>query len=304
MSEPVHPRAEEQAQDLSPRVVALFSKAKEFWDAADPQAAITETAVSNFLREVEELGDLVPSEEQVAGLGHYTSSVMNLRLAARYAIQRLLQATWLSPETLGKLEGYLDRNPAYTQVGPYCFSSDWMSKNEASWRGFLAPFVGTPGIQALEIGSFEGRSAVWLLENVLTHPTSRMVCVDLFGDGYSQLFDQNISASGAADRVEKLAGPSGVVLRRLPPEPTFDFIYVDGSHQAFDTLEDAVLSWRLLRPGGVMTFDDYEMAAHQLAAFSSPARPDIGIDAFLNVVADRLEIVHKGFQITVRKKAE
>jgi predicted O-methyltransferase YrrM len=304
MNQSIHPRAEEQAQDLSPRVVALFSKAKEFWDAADPQTAITETAVRNFLREVEELEALAPSEEQVAGLGHYTTSVTNLRLAARHATQRLLQATWLSPETLGQLKDYLDRNPAYTQVGPYRFSSDWTSKNEASWRGVLAPFAGTPGIQALEIGSFEGRSAVWLLENMLTHPTSRLVCVDLFVDGYSQIFDQNISASGAAARVEKLAGPSGVVLRRLPPEPAFDFIYVDGSHQAFDTLEDAVLSWRLLRPGGVMTFDDYEMAAHQLAAFSSPARPDIGIDAFLNVVADRIEILHKGFQVTVRKKAE
>lgn len=81
MSEPVHPRAEEQAQELSSRVVALFLKARDFWDAADPQAAMTETAVRSFLREVEELGDLVPPEGQVAGLGHHTSSVVNLRLA-------------------------------------------------------------------------------------------------------------------------------------------------------------------------------------------------------------------------------
>ena len=32
----------------------------------------------------------------------------------------------------------------------------------------------------LEIGSFEGRSAIWLLENILTHSNSHLTCVDTF----------------------------------------------------------------------------------------------------------------------------
>jgi hypothetical protein len=31
----------------------------------------------------------------------------------------------------------------------------------------------------------------------------------------------------------------------------------DGSHRARDVLEDAVLSWPLLKVGGIMLFDDY-----------------------------------------------
>ena len=36
-----------------------------------------------------------------------------------------------------------------------------------------------------------------------------------------------------------------------------DLIYIDGSHLAKDVLSDAILSWKLLKPSGVMIFDDY-----------------------------------------------
>ncbi len=36
---------------------------------------------------------------------------------------------------------------------------------------------------ALEIGVFEGRSTVWLLENILTHPSSTLTYVDTFAGG-------------------------------------------------------------------------------------------------------------------------
>ena len=38
---------------------------------------------------------------------------------------------------------------------------------------------------------------------------------------------------------------------------SFDFIYIDPSHQAPDILTDAVLAFKLLRLSGVMVFDDY-----------------------------------------------
>ena len=47
-----------------------------------------------------------------------------------------------------------------------------------------------------------------------------------------------------------------MVLRRLPLE-SFDIIYIDGSHAVNDVLEDAVLSFRLLKPEGILIFDDY-----------------------------------------------
>ena len=39
----------------------------------------------------------------------------------------------------------------------------------------------------------------------------------------------------------------------------YDFIYIDGDHTAFAVLEDMVLSWKLLKIGGMLLVDDYEM---------------------------------------------
>jgi predicted O-methyltransferase YrrM len=283
--------------DIAAKVASLASRAQELLRSSGPEA---NAGVVSWIKDVEAAGALVKNGA-ISQLGPHAASADNLRLAARVAVERLLQMPWVAPETRAVLAGYLERNPAARQVGKYRFSSDWMSKCEAEWRTTLAPLAGKADVRALEIGSFEGRSAIWLLENVLTHATSHMTCVDLFKGDYSKLFDENIAASGAAGRVEKLTGASSVILRRMAPEPTFDFIYVDGSHQTYDTLEDAVLSWRLLRPGGWMIFDDYGMATQQLTPHSRLPRPDIGIDAFLLAAADELQVVQKGFQVTVRK---
>ena len=56
--------------------------------------------------------------------------------------------------------------------------------------------------------------------------------------------------------------PSILLLQRLRRPATrvrffLKQVYVDGSHHARDVLQDAVLAWGLLRPGGYMIFDDY-----------------------------------------------
>lgn len=211
--------SEETGRDLASRVVALYGRFREFREARGPEI-VTDAAVLGWLAEVEALGKLV-TPESVARLGPHTSSVDNLKLSARHAAQELLALDWLTAETRSELQAYLDRNPLYRERGPYRFSSDWMSKCEADWHALLGSLKGQPEVRVLEIGSFEGRSAVWLLENVLTHPTSRLTCVDLFDGAYAAIFDENLAASGGTARVERLVGPSGEVLRRLPPEPTW-----------------------------------------------------------------------------------
>ena len=80
----------------------------------------------------------------------------------------------------------------------------------------------------------------------------------------------------------------------------FDFIYIDGSHIAKDVLTDACMAWPLLKPKGLMVFDDY--------MWGSPRdilhRPKPAIDAFTNLFAEEAEIIHVGYQLVVRKKGE
>ncbi|MGV6872980.1 class I SAM-dependent methyltransferase [Pseudochelatococcus sp. B33] len=61
----------------------------------------------------------------------------------------------------------------------YQFAHDWFSGHIPQWERLLAEFAGQP-VRALEIGTHEGRSATWLLTNVLTHRRARLVCVDIF----------------------------------------------------------------------------------------------------------------------------
>ena len=123
-----------------------------------------------------------------------------------------------------------------------------------------------------------------------------MECVDVFTPEVEKRFDHNVALSGLGDRVVKHKGYSQDVLRTLPYE-SFDFVYIDGCHLASCVLTDAVLSWDLLRPGGVMVFDDYRLKPN------APAyeRPGQAIDAFLEAFADRVALRHKGFQVVVVK---
>lgn len=189
----------------------------------------------------------------------------------------------------------------------YRFTFDWVTPHAAAWENDLAHLKGKPGVRGLEIGCFEGQSACWFLDNVLTHPTSRLTCVDPFAipmDSvllryFERYFDDNVAASGAADRVTKLVGSSQVVLRALSPS-SFDFVYVDGSHRVGDVLQDAVLAWTLLRSGGTVIFDDYDLVDEVATGLFARA-PGRALDAFLTILGDSAKIERRDWQLVVRK---
>lgn len=198
------------------------------------------------------------------------------------------------------------------------FSGDWFSLNIPRWTDVLKPITGKPDIHALEIGSFEGRSACWLLQNVLTDPTSSLTCIDLFAmpdqddldaldttlfspdsitPASEETFRHNIRAIGADDRVHVFKGSSRMILPTLEMDH-FDLIYIDASHLARNVLADGVGSWPLLKRGGLLIFDDYG-----LHMYKDPAdEPKAGIDAFLSLFEHQLDIEHRGYQLMVRKR--
>ncbi|MGZ3458609.1 MAG: class I SAM-dependent methyltransferase [Archangium sp.] len=189
----------------------------------------------------------------------------------------------------------------------YEFTTDFGSEHQARWRDELAHLVGRPDIHALEVGSFEGRSACWWLENILTHPTSTLTCVDTFSvvlggviyDRHDTRFDRNMARTGAAHRVRKLKGRSRELLPHLTPA-SFDFVYVDGAHHVAEVMFDALLVWPLLRDGGTLIFDDYALGREVRSGLSARA-PGFAIDAFLTLVPGQFELLHRGWQLSLRK---
>jgi hypothetical protein len=235
-----------------------------------------------------------------------------VRVELRNAAKGLLnRATGLEAEARRALEQFISEQPEFL-ADDYKFTVDFFSTNIDTWRQSLARFEHRPGLHFLEIGSFEGLSACWLLNNILTSDDSRLTCVDTFdfaGQGTFYLqdqgtetmsieerFDFNVKLAGGAHKVRKIVGQSRDALRSLP-RSEYDYIYIDGSHIAADVLEDAVLSWPLLKLGGLMTFDDYQWDGDP----NPINRPGMAVDAFLTVFKTRYKLIHKGYQVTVEK---
>jgi hypothetical protein len=82
----------------------------------------------------------------------------------------------------------------------------------------------------------------------------------------------------------------------------FDFIYIDGSHQAPDVLVDAVLAFKLLKVGGTLGFDDY-LWSEGTSGDEAPLRcPKPAVDAFVNIYAGKVKIIPLPlYQLYMRK---
>ncbi len=177
------------------------------------------------------------------------------------------------------------------------FSYDWTTRLIPVWTRVLGPMKGKPDLNYLEVGVFEGRTVAWMLENVLTHPTARITGIDIFLGDLEARYLATLEATGQADKATTIKGYSQVELKKLPPE-SFDIIYVDASHTADDVLADAVLSWQLLKDDGILIFDDYTGGGR----LPSELRPRVAIDAFITSYRNYLTVVHRDYQVIVRKR--
>jgi predicted O-methyltransferase YrrM len=121
----------------------------------------------------------------------------------------------------------------------------------------------------LQIGAYTGRSSEWIMNNV--NKTCKLVDIDTWEgykieDGYLDSHVQNQSnveyiynaRMSNYDNVVKFKGTSDSYFESIKDEKEiFDFIYVDGSHKHDDVYNDAINSYRHLKKGGIIAFDDY-----------------------------------------------
>jgi predicted O-methyltransferase YrrM len=141
-----------------------------------------------------------------------------------------------------------------------------------------------------------------MADNVLTDPTARLDTIELHP---SETLKSNIAKNPHARKITLYAGMSREVLHTLPLN-SYDFIYVDGSHQTIDVLEDAILSFQLAKVGAIIGFDDYRWDEPPWNKWGVPAP---ALDAFqaLYATPDRyrplVEVIEIGWQLWVRKIA-
>jgi len=259
--------------------------------------------------------------ECLTALGRYADAVSMLEQAAARGTSDYWVYYQLAVQY--RLIGALDKaveatRQAHARLGwqesadhGYTFTHDYFAANIPNWQTWFATLITAAPIACLEIGSWQGGSATWLLDKVVGPRGGRLTCVDTFegssehaavlaglGCSLEQIFDQNIARTRHAALCHKLIGRSQDVLRWLHEE-RFDFIYVDGAHEAKYVIQDAVLSWKLLRDGGFLLFDD--------TGFEFPGRPEqnthAAIAAFRTWFADEMEVLTPDTerQLLVRK---
>ncbi|HSI98233.1 MAG TPA: class I SAM-dependent methyltransferase [Gaiellaceae bacterium] len=186
------------------------------------------------------------------------------------------------------------------------FTHDWFTHQIVPWEPLLQELERRPS-RLLEIGSFEGLSACYMLWRL---PDAQVTCVDTFeGSVEYAVIDVDVSALQDvfaanialvdATRVRTFAGDSRRVLVDLiAGGERFDLVYIDGSHLGLDVLVDTALSWQLLEDGGFLVFDDY----HWKGVGEDPLlRPGPAVDAFLAFVDGKYELLRKDVQVAVRK---
>jgi len=209
-----------------------------------------------------------------------------------------------------RYEVYKARNEIHNILKGYQFSTDWFTRNIEIWEQNLSRFANAHGINMLEIGSWEGRSTCWLLDNILTHDSARITCVDTFAGSFEhkewyedsylksieERFDFNISRTNASEKVQKIVGNSQKVMRALMLN-SYDIVYIDGSHLAKDVLADALLCWDLVKVGGTIIFDDYDF----ILADKPAQNTKNGIDPFLTLFCDNIKVIHKSHQVIIEK---
>jgi predicted O-methyltransferase YrrM len=185
-------------------------------------------------------------------------------------------------------------------------------------------FKGKP-IKYMEIGVFLGSTSEWMLDNILTHPDARLIGIDpweWFRPLRKRFPTEEVWKEKMLDRIDQLRekykgkaefikGYSQNILREAEfldkhEDNSFDLIYIDGHHSIQCAMRDYVLTWPLLKIGGVMIFDDYlqrrsdevkrvvDVILHGLGALNRRQEPR----------SAKIELLFQNYQVGFRKLKE
>ena len=205
----------------------------------------------------------------------------------------------------------------FTYDKKYKFNETWFDAFIPLWDKVFEA-LGSNQIQnVLEVGCYEGRATIYLCEKVLNKGTNYDI-VDTFGGSPEEsgmkdtmdrfesdpnylynTFTHNISFHPEVNfNINR--GYSQQMLPQLVAQgKKYDFIYIDASHKADDTLVDAYFAHQMINEGGILIFDDYGWKdPNQPSPIDSP---EMGINIFTQFYGNQYQLVYKGYQVVLQK---
>ena len=176
------------------------------------------------------------------------------------------------------------------------FTTDWTTGNFTRWRRMLSPWRDQP-LRILEVGSWEGRSAVFFLR---FFARSTIVCIDAFNElpEIEGRFDRNLAPFGT--RVEKIKSVSFPALEALRAAGrTFDLVYIDAHHFYEPVKANSLRAWPLTEPGSVIIWDDYGWGR----GHPDEKRAKTAVDEFLSARPNAYRLLGVGYQVAIERTA-
>jgi predicted O-methyltransferase YrrM len=182
---------------------------------------------------------------------------------------------------------------------------NWFEGQQYNFENHLLHLAGKPDLKFLQIGVYTGDASIWLCENVLRNKTSFLYDVDTWA-GSDESEHSQINFDKVFKYYETRTGVYQSILRfKMTSDEyfagnnilKFDFIYIDGDHTSHQVTKDADSAWKLLKPNGIMAFDDY-LWGKDLQPELTP-RP--AIDRFLAKYTGEYELLSQDYQVWIRK---
>ena len=181
---------------------------------------------------------------------------------------------------------------------------NWFEGQKYNFEKHLEQFKGKPNLTFLQLGVYTGDASEWLCENILTDDSSMLVDVDTWAGSdesehtsidFGKVFSYYNSRIAKYDKVVKMRMTTQEYFTKY--FQFFNFIYVDANHTADAVAYDAVNSWKLLKRGGILAFDDY-MWGQDMKPELTP-RP--AIDNFLEFHEGEYKILTMEYQVWIEK---
>lgn len=204
-------------------------------------------------------------------------------------------------------------DPRFEYQGMYNWTNDIPTDTKKIFDDMLKYFnfknnTNTNKTSILEIGVYTGTSLIKILETI---PNSIGYAVDRWDDydenvllqniksnKIEDIFNNNVKNANMKDRITVLKGDSTEVLSKLIIQfAEFDLIYVDGSHKCFDCYSDMVLSFNLLKKGGLMIVDDVLYRKGDI--LNSPFE---AVEHFIDKFKNDIIIMNNGYRLFMEKK--
>ena len=183
-------------------------------------------------------------------------------------------------------------------------TTDYFSINTYYWDSIINKNF--KEFSYLEIGSFEGNSALYILKNF---KTKKVICIDVWDKFDNKDKDENLKTferfnsnlNEFLGRFSFFKSTSDEYFKNNNEK--FDIIYIDGWHEASQVYKDINNSWDRLNLNGIIICDDYFYGDINLNTSSN--LPANAINQFLSEKKNNLEVVSvNNSQIFIIKKLD